>query len=257
MQDLKTTLFIDVYQSGSDLLVIMKGRLVIENCDRAKKKLSEFLTGHIENYYIYLGRLEFVDSAGWGALVGLKMAANRNKTRLMFLSPTQRISEIFKVSKLDTIFEILTGGEAETIRSSLVKRENIVWRDSPDESQERFNTEDESYTPPSGSSTDARAPIQPVRAERQKEAQRLSNDAAAHLRHGDLQKAIDLYRKVLEIDSDDLSALNNLGVVFGKRPEWRSDAVSTWKRVLEISQKRNDEKHAERARRHLDALGAK
>lgn len=257
MQDLKTTLFIDAYQSGSDLLIIMKGRLVIENCDRARKKLSEFLTGQVERYIIYLGRLEFVDSAGWGALVGLKMAANRNKTRLVFLSPTQRISEIFKVSKLDTIFEILTGGEAEALRSALVKRENIVWRDSPDESQERFNTEDESYTPPAGSGTDARAPIQPVRAERQKEAQRLSNDAAAHLRHGDFQKAIDLYRQVLEIDPEDLSALNNLGVVCEKRPEWRNDAVTTWKRVLEVSQSRNDEKHAERARRHLEFLGVR
>ena len=65
---------------------------------------------------------------------------------------------------------------------------------------------------------------------------------------------IETYLKVLEIDPDDISALNNLGVVYEKRPEWRDKAVETWKRVQELSETRQDEKHADRARRHLKSL---
>ncbi|MBI3735919.1 tetratricopeptide repeat protein [Candidatus Sumerlaeota bacterium] len=258
IQDIKTSLFIDAYQSGSELLVILKGRLVLENCDGARKRLHTLLTDKIDKFYIYLGRLDFVDSAGWGAMVGLKMAANRNRTRLVFLTPTQRIMEIFKISKLDTIFEILSGPEAEAIRSALVKRENLLWRDSPDESQNRFKTEDESFTPHGGApASTPRTPLQPLRAERQKETEKLSRDAVEHLRHGDYQKAIELYRRVIELDPEDLSAMNNLGVVYEKKPEWFGEARKVWKRVLELSESRNDAKHAERAKKHLEFLSGK
>ncbi len=256
MQDAKHTLFVDAYQSGSELLVIMKGRLVLETCEAARKRLNGFLTEKIDKYYIYLGRLDFVDSAGWGALVGLKMLANRNRTRLVFLTPTQRIMEIFRVSKLDTIFEIVTGPDAEAIRSNLVKRENIVWRDSPDESQNRLNTEDESFTPPGGSNG-PKTPLQAVRPERSKESEALARDAVEHLRQGDYPKAKDLYMRALEITPDDLSALNNLGVVCEKRPEWHAEAIKTWERVLSLSESHNDAKHAERARKHLEFLKKK
>jgi len=39
MQDPKTTLYIDAYQSGSSALAILKGRLVLENCDATRKRL--------------------------------------------------------------------------------------------------------------------------------------------------------------------------------------------------------------------------
>ena len=44
-----------------------------------------------------------------GVLVGLKMLANKNRTRLTFLAPPPRIEDILRVSKLDTIFEIRGG----------------------------------------------------------------------------------------------------------------------------------------------------
>ena len=90
--------------------------------------------------------------------------------------------------------------------------------------------------------------------EQRVEIERLSRDAVEHLRQGDYQKVIDRYLEVLDIDPDDLSALNNLGVVYEKRPEWNGRAVQTWKQVLTLSEKRNDSKHSERARRHLQSL---
>jgi len=256
IQDSKTQLYIDAYQSGSEVLVILKGRLVLENESTARRRLQSLLTDKVDKLYLYLGRLEFADSAGWGALVGLKMAANRNRTRLIFLSPTQRILEIFRISKLDSVFEIMTGAEGEIYRSNLVKREHLLWRDTPDESQNQFNTETKFATPHPRDAVFANSTGESIRLEAQKETEKLNRDAVEHIRHGDYPKAIEIYQKVLELDPEDLSALNNLGVVYEKRPEWQAEAVRIWKRVLELSESRRDLKHADRARKHLEFLGA-
>ena len=73
--------------------------------------------------YMLLGDLEFLDSAGLGVLVGFKMAASKNRTRLIFLSPPPRVEDIFRISKLDTILEVLKGAEADVICASLRKDE--------------------------------------------------------------------------------------------------------------------------------------
>lgn len=254
LSDSNSTILLDAYQSGQELLVILRGRLVLDNCEAARVRLHSVIDPKIDKYYLYMGELEYVDSAGWGTMVGLKMAANRNRTKLCFLSPTERILDIFRISKLDSIFEIRQGGEAEIIRTKLEQTDNLLWRDSPDESQNFFNTES-NMTPYHGGTLLSGAGVEKLDVREQRvEIERLSRDAVEHLRQGDYQKVIDRYLEVLDIDPDDLSALNNLGVVYEKRPEWNGRAVQTWKQVLTLSEKRNDSKHSERARRHLQSL---
>lgn len=258
MAETKQALLIDAFQAGGEALVILKGRLMLENCDTARQRISEVLTESVETLYIYLGRLEFIDSAGWGAMVGLKTIANRNHSRLVFLSPTPRVREIFKISKLDAIFEILEGSDAETVRANLVKRENIVFRDSQDENQAAYVTEG-GHTPeePGGGLQGVRAPAiagAGIKNDRQRELDLLARDALEHLRNGAYQRAVDLYKKIIEIEPEDLSALNNLGVVYEKKPEWYGEAMEIWKRVFELSKSRNDLKHVDRARRHIEYL---
>lgn len=252
MQNPGPKIWIDAFQSGDELLVILKGKLVLENCEAARARLTTLLTERVQRVDIYLGRLEFIDSAGWGAMVGLKMLANRNRTRLVFLSPSERVREIFRISKLDAIFEILDGPEAEDRRAALMKRENAVFRESQDESQQNFVTE-ANYPTHVTESEALRGPGHP-RLDPRIEAATLAGDALEHLRNGSYAKAVELYKRLLEVQPDDLTALNNLGVVYEKRPEWRSDAVATWKRVLRLSEERQDAKHADRARKHLQYL---
>lgn len=248
----RSQLLIDAYRSRNELLVELTGRLTLENSDSVRQRLHDLIETDLEKFYLYMGGLEYVDSGGWGTMVGLKVAVNRNRTRLTFLAPNDRVLDIFRISKLDSIFDIITGGEAEGIRKTIERPENLVWRDSPDESQSKFNTEayftpyTEDQVTPGGSS----AP----RSDRESEIAELSRRAVEYLRFGDYPKVIETYEKVLELDEDDISALNNLGVVYEKRPEWREKAVATWQRVQELSEARRDSKHADRARRHLKSL---
>lgn len=249
----KAQLQIDAYRTKTDLLVELKGRLTLENSDTVRKRLHELIQGDIEKFYLYMGELEYVDSGGWGTMVGLKVAVTRNRTRLCFLAPNDRVMDIFRISKLDSIFDIVSGPEAEKIRASIERPENLLWRDSPDESQARFNTE-AYFTPYNEDSVTHNPAREPRVSESSRQIADLSKRAVEYLRFGDYPKVVETYLKVLEIDPLDISALNNLGVVYEKRPEWREKAVETWKRVQELSESRRDIKHADRARRHLDSL---
>jgi anti-anti-sigma factor len=250
----ESKILLDAYKSGGDILVLLKGRLVLTNCERVRKRLHELLSPEIAQIFLHLGQLEYVDSAGWGAMVGLKMAANRSRVRMCFLSPGERILDIFRISKLDSIFEIKSGAEAEVIRSEIESRSNLLWRDSPDETQNLFITEVSNLTPFALQTASGAESPRPEEIERRRSLQRLTRDAVEHLKHGRYEKVIEVYQRVLDVDPNDISALNNLAVVYERKPEWRDRALETWKRVVEVSESCNDLKHSERARRHLQAL---
>jgi anti-sigma B factor antagonist len=52
-----------------------------------------------------LADVEYVDSSGLGALVAVYMAANRAQCDLELTNPKPRIRDLFKITKLSTVFE--------------------------------------------------------------------------------------------------------------------------------------------------------
>jgi anti-sigma B factor antagonist len=52
-----------------------------------------------------LTHVDYIDSAGLGALVSVYMHARRTKCRLKFANPKQRIRDLFKRSGLASVFE--------------------------------------------------------------------------------------------------------------------------------------------------------
>ncbi len=249
MPSAKPSLAMEAFQAGSDLLVALQGRLVLENHETVRKRLHDLLDARVANYFIYMGRLDYVDSAGWGAMVGLKMAATRHRVRLVILAPSERIAEVLRISRLETIFEVLSGSEAELVRLKLELPEHRLWGEvSEDRSAQTAAERIARSLGPGGLPTDE------ATRGKKKEIERLSRDALEHYRHGDFAKAAELYRQVLELNPEDLSALNNLGVICTKRPDWYQEAVKVWRRVLEVSRARGDERHIERAQRHLQTL---
>jgi anti-anti-sigma factor len=243
---------IDAYRKGRELFIILRGNLVLQHCQDAKTRLHGLFIPQIDQIYLYLGELSFLDSAGLGVLVGIKMAATQNRTRITFLSPPSRVEDIFRISKLDAIFEVRGGAEADVLRAALCQPEYCLWRDSKDVIQTGAATD-----PSRSGSRSQPAPTPPAEAgdsEVSRRARAHCDDAVEFIRQGDYEKAIVAYRRALALEPDSLSALNNLGIIYEKRPEWYRAALETWRKVLDLSQARQDEKHALRARRHLDSL---
>lgn len=244
---------IDAYRKSRELFIILRGRLVMCYCQETKVRLGNLITPTIDQIYLDLIELSFLDSAGLGVLVGLKMMANKNRTQLTMLAPPPRIEDIFRVSKLDAIFDILNGADSDVIRATLKQDDYCLWRDSKDARQIEYNTEANQGSPAHSNLTQV-----PMMGNEEDEAshriRQLCLDAVEYLRQGDYQKAIDAYVRALDFEPDNLSALNNLGIVYEKRAEWYALAMDVWKKVMDLSASRGDEKHAARARKHLDSL---
>ena len=244
-----SALTIEAFRSNAEVLAMLGGKLVLENCDLARKRLQSLVGPDVEKYFLDMNQLEYVDSAGWGTMVGLKMVTNRSGIQMSFLSPSPRVLDIFHISKLDSVFEVVMGAEAEVIRTSLQKPELLLWREAPDQKQVGTSAEGLRFSGSlPGSDTENK------RSARNADIERLSKIAIKELKLGNNSKVIDAYLQVLDIDAEDLSALNNLGVIYEKRPEWKEKAIRIWNRVLKVSQGRHDLTHSERAERHLKSL---
>jgi anti-sigma B factor antagonist len=253
---MRNELEIDAYRRQEDLLIVLRGRLVLRHCQDVKARLGNLLNAQIVNVYLYLGELTFLDSAGLGLLVGVKMQANKNRTSLTFLSPNSRVEDIFRVSKLNTIFEIRGGPDAETIHAELIKDEYCLWRDGRDTQQSLNATEHGMQAPGLGNVSDmAQMPLrESMKSESGQRVLQLCNEAVEYLRQAEHPKAIEIYEQVLALDPENLSVLNNLGVVYEKKPEWYGKSMEIWKRLLDLSTRLKDDKHAARARKHIESL---
>jgi len=217
-------------------------------------------------------------------LVGLKMTTNKSKSRLILVSPSKGVHDILYVSKLDSIFDIVTGNEAEGIRAGLATTPNLIRSLGGEEGEgpragavaaaaagipgappSRPITSFSLRTPPPGTGiVQEPAPAGSVQEEEEPETRQITNvrekvdqhcrEAVDFMRQGDYDRAAECYLQAIDLDPDYLPAHNNLAIVYEKKPAWHQKAIQQWERVLSLSQGQGDQKHIDRASKHLGNL---
>jgi anti-sigma B factor antagonist len=78
---------------GSDLVL---GETIRNMCKKGRKKLL-----------LNLAAVTFMDTCGIGQLLGTLTSARRQGVELKLLRPNKQLLEILKLSKLDTVFDIM------------------------------------------------------------------------------------------------------------------------------------------------------
>jgi len=279
---------LQIYKSNTDLYVELVGRVVLDECDRIKQNILPLIDASISQMHLDLSKVEFIDSAGLGILVGLKMTTNKNKSRLILVAPSRSVHDILSVSKLDAIFDIMTGPEAGNGRNRVATLTNLIRRvGKGDEQAATAGAPRISSIPaPAAAAGAAKSPpgafaiggvsaapavpqvvqepqrasmVSPDRDEQQDDAthrqiDQFCRDAVDFMRQGDYDHAAESYIKALGIDPEYLPAHNNLAIVYEKKPTWHQKAIDQWERVLELAKKNGDPKHMERASKHLANL---
>lgn len=280
---------IQVYKLNADLYIQVSGRIVLDECEKLKSNTIPLIDKTISQVHLDLARVEFIDSAGLGVLVGLKMTTNKSKARLILVSPSKGVHDILYVSKLDSIFDIVTGNEAEGIRAGMAVTPNLLRSIGKGEgdADPRAGGPGKSGgpgAPAGGSSPSASRPItsfslrtpQPSTSFMQEpgpagsesvsdsETRQVTNarekvdqhcrEAVDFMRQGDYDRAAECYLQAIELDPEYLPAHNNLAIVYEKKPAWHQKAVQQWERVLELSTSEGDQKHIDRASKHLSNL---
>lgn len=243
-----------IYRSGNELCIVLKGRVVLEDLGDLKQSILPRISREIEMVYIDLESVDYVDSAGLGLLIGIKMTAKMNSASIALMDPNKNVSDVLTISKMDGIFEILAGRDAQPVRERIVKPENAQLDPSAPAAgagTSPFPSEDGSLPQIKADGTlEENDPSAQIREAVEDQCRR----AVESMRQGNYEQSIECYKAALELDPDYLPALNNLAIVYEKQPVWHPQAIETWNRVLALSRQRNDNKHIDRAERHLADL---
>ena len=240
---------ITVYKTESGVCLVPFGRIVGETGAVFQRVAETHLSHRIDQFIINLSNVEFIDSTGLGVLVGLKGRCAEDKVDFLILEPTAPMAQILAMARLDLIFNILHGMEAESLRQSIETEENkVVLRERPSEAVQSVETV-------FSSASDAWAD-KPAEEAVPSQTYDLCRQAMEKVRLGEFQRAAELYQQALALDPECLPALNNLAIVYEKKPAWTAQAIETWEKVLAVSRKLDDLTHSERADRRLRRLRA-
>lgn len=288
---------LEVYQLRTDLYLVLRGRVVLEECERLKSTCLPLMRKGVEQIYLDLSKVDYIDSAGLGVLVGFKMTASKNRARIVLIQPSRAVSDILYISKLDGIFDILTGAEADLLKAQMVQPQNRVGlaglerravgvgAEQPTGSTPAIPRPGVGISPrpepavmpppstvgvgePSASSavpfsasarqvagdSQAFASMDATVKTQKEMIEEHCRKAVEYMRVGNYDMAVLEYEKALRIDPEYLPALNNLAIVYEKQPSWIPKAIEQWEIVLRIAQQRGDQKHVDRAKRHLANL---
>lgn len=112
-------------RSVSDHVVLeIGGEIDVYTAPRLRERLIEMVGEGARQVVVDLGRVEFLDSTGLGVLVGAHRRLRASDGTLTLVCPQERLRKIFRITGLDSVFEIhdsvedaTAGGSAQTARA--------------------------------------------------------------------------------------------------------------------------------------------
>jgi anti-sigma B factor antagonist len=100
------------------------GEIDVYTAPKLRERLVELVAAGEKNIVADLARVDFLDSTGLGVLVGVHRRLRANAGHLGLVCAHERLLKIFRITGLDTVFDIhrsveeaTTGGPAQTART--------------------------------------------------------------------------------------------------------------------------------------------
>ena len=102
---------IETQISGDVFIVRCDGRIVFGDEGAAlRERVGNMLSGS-PRIVVNLNGVHYVDSGGLGILVGLSVSARNRGGELKLVSPSQRVSDLLRRTRLDTIISVYRNDE--------------------------------------------------------------------------------------------------------------------------------------------------
>lgn len=117
---------IKAYKSENTCMAEMAGVLKLHNCSAVKNRVLALLQNSGQAFYLHMGQVSEVDSAGLGVLVGLHMTARKNKIDFHVMSPNSHQMKMLDATRLSSVLSIVGGVKSEEIWGRLARPENII-----------------------------------------------------------------------------------------------------------------------------------
>ena len=91
--------------------VALSGEVDIFNSEDLKRELLNLINMRDAHLYLNCKDLLFIDSTGLGALVAVMKGVKANGRDIHLVSPKPNVLKLFRITNLDTVFEIEGGTE--------------------------------------------------------------------------------------------------------------------------------------------------
>lgn len=83
------------------------GRIILgQETNDLRESIKGLLSNGVNKIVINLAQVDFIDSSGLGALVGLYSTANSRGARIKLAAITKRFHELLMITKLLTVFDV-------------------------------------------------------------------------------------------------------------------------------------------------------
>lgn len=86
--------------------VNINGELDVAEADRVKEHLNNLVEENPVDIKIDFTNLEYIDSTGLGALIGVLKRLKVNEKDIYILNPRKNVKKIFDITGLDKIFKV-------------------------------------------------------------------------------------------------------------------------------------------------------
>lgn len=103
-----TVLTIESIEQKDVCIISLNGDLIFNEMEEADKVFMERISKKPRVIAMNCKHLKSLDSSGLGLFIKFLKEATRLKVNLVFFNITDHISTLFDVSKLDSMFEIMT-----------------------------------------------------------------------------------------------------------------------------------------------------
>jgi anti-anti-sigma factor len=104
-------LTIDCSEKKDLYIISLNGELIFNEMEDADKIIMEIIARKPKVMAMNCKKLHSLDSSGLGLFIKFSKEAKKSGIRLIFLDITDHVSALFDVSKLESIFEIMSDEE--------------------------------------------------------------------------------------------------------------------------------------------------
>ncbi|QNN54626.1 STAS domain-containing protein [Nocardioides mesophilus] len=97
---------IAVTDHGDQTLVTLRGELDLATQGTFRTQVIDLLVSGSNRLVIDLSELDFLDSTGLGALIGIRRRAHALQGSMTLVCPTHAVMELFSIAGLEKVFDI-------------------------------------------------------------------------------------------------------------------------------------------------------
>jgi len=101
-------LTIDFSDHNDVLIISLNGELIFNDMEDADRVIMEKISAGPKVIGMNCKKLHSLDSSGLGLFIKFSKEAKKHDIKLVFLDITDHVSTLFDVSKLDSIFELMS-----------------------------------------------------------------------------------------------------------------------------------------------------